>query len=78
MSCNELIRILHLSSCATLDCLISEMAVTKVSMAFAYSPEDASVTARAIAELDTALLRFIVSSNSASEIAGGASIRGSP
>lgn len=38
VSCRELMRILHLSSLAILDCLISEMAVTKVSIALANSP----------------------------------------
>ena len=38
VSWRELIRILHLSSDAILDCLISEMAVTSVSIALAKSP----------------------------------------
>jgi hypothetical protein len=45
VSCNELISILQRSSCATFDCLISEMAVTKVSIALEYSPAAASETA---------------------------------
>jgi hypothetical protein len=63
-------RILHLSSLATFDCLISEMAVARVSIALVYSPAAASDTARAIAELLTVLFRPMISSNSASLIGG--------
>lgn len=45
---------------------MSEMAVTSVSMAEAYSPAAASLTARAMALDDTVRLRDITSSNSAS------------
>lgn len=45
MSCKELIKILHRSSCATLDCFINEIAVTRVSIALEYSPAAASETA---------------------------------
>ena len=41
VSCSELMRILQRSSLAILLCLMSEMAVTSVSMALAYSPEAA-------------------------------------
>jgi len=75
VSWRELIKILHLSSAATLDCFISEMAVTKVSMALAYSPAAASDTARAIADEDTVRLRPIISSNSCSVSGGGPSGR---
>lgn len=40
VSCSELTRILHRSSLATLDCFISEIAVTKVSIALAKSAEN--------------------------------------
>lgn len=39
LTCKELINILHLSSCDTLDCLINDIAVTRVSIAPAYSPK---------------------------------------
>lgn len=55
---------------ATLDCLMSEMAVTSVSMALANSPALASATARAMALLDTVRFLDIISSNSASLIGG--------
>ena len=45
VSCNELIRILHLSSLAIFDCLMREMAVTRVSIALAKSPEKNKVIA---------------------------------
>jgi hypothetical protein len=48
---------------------MSEMAVTKVSMALANSPDAASVTALEIADLETVLFLPITSSNSASLIA---------
>ena len=38
VSCRELMRILQRSSLAILLCLMSEMAVTRVSIALAYSP----------------------------------------
>lgn len=63
-------RILQRSSFATFDCLIREIAVANVSMALAYSPAAASLTARAIAELLTVLFRPMISSNSASLIGG--------
>ena len=66
MSCNDVIKIRHRSSCATLDCLISEIAVTSVSIALAKSFDAASCTALAIAELETVRFRAIISSNSAS------------
>lgn len=55
---------------ATLDCLMSEMAVTRVSMALANSPALASATARAMALLDTVRFRDMISSNSASLMGG--------
>ena len=55
VSWREEMRILHLSSPATLLCLIREIAVTRVSIAEAYSPAAASWTALAMAELDTVL-----------------------
>lgn len=67
MSCREEMRILHLSSPATLLCFIREMAVTRVSMAEAYSPAAASCTALAIAELETVLFLLMISSNSGSD-----------
>lgn len=51
---------------------MSEMAVTSVSMADAYSPAAASLTARAMALDDTVRLRLMTSSNSASLMAGSA------
>lgn len=47
------------------------MAVTNVSMALAYSPDEASATARAIALLETVLFLFMPSSKSASDRGGG-------
>lgn len=70
MSCRELIRILHLSSLAILDCLINEIAVTKVSIALANSPALASCTALDIALLETVLFLWKISSNSCSLSAG--------
>lgn len=63
-------RILQRSSLATLDCLMSEIAVTRVSMALANSPVLASATARAMALLDTVLFLDMISSNSDSLMAG--------
>ena len=65
-------RILHLSSWATFDCFIKEMAVTKVSMDEAKSLTAASCTALAIAEEDTVRFLAIISSNSTSLIAAPA------
>jgi len=64
-------RILQRSSAAILDCLMREMAVTSVSIALAKSPELASMTALLIAEEETVLLRWKISSNSCSLMAGG-------
>lgn len=55
VSWSEAIKILHRSSLAILLCLMSEMAVTSVSMALAYSPALASCTAREMALLETVL-----------------------
>ena len=44
LTCKDDIRILHLSSLATFDCLMREIAVTRVSMAEPYSLQDASET----------------------------------
>jgi hypothetical protein len=55
---------------ATFDCLINDIAVANVSMALAYSPAAASLTARAIAELLTVLFLPMISSNSTSLIGG--------
>jgi len=63
--------ILQRSSPEIFDCLIKEMAVTRVSIAPAKSPELASCTALLIALLDTVLLRWKISANSASLIIGG-------
>lgn len=68
-------RILHRSSAATLDCLMSDIAVTNVSMALAYSPAAASDTARAMADDETVRLRPMISSNSCSVSGGGPSAR---
>lgn len=75
VSCSDVISILQRSSFATFDCLMREIAVARVSMALAYSPAAASLTARAIAELLTVLLRPMISSNSTSLI-GGCAIEG--
>ena len=56
VSCSEWMRMRHRSSPATFDCLISEIAVTSVSIAEAYSPFAASCTARVMADVDTVLL----------------------
>ena len=73
-------RIRHLSSWATFDCFIKEMAVTKVSMDEAKSLTAASCTALAIAEEDTVRFLAIISSNSTSLIAapGGGYPGGTP
>ena len=42
VTCKDDIRILHLSSLATFDCFIREIAVTKVSIADPYSLHEAS------------------------------------
>lgn len=64
-------RILHLSSLAILDCLISDTAVTSVSIALAKSPALASCTALEMALLETVLFRWKISSNSCSLRTGG-------
>lgn len=43
VSCKELMRILHLSSLAIFDCLINDIAVTRVSIALAKSPTNRTV-----------------------------------
>ena len=43
VSCRELIKILHRSSLAIFDCLISETAVTNVSIAVPKSPNELQI-----------------------------------
>ena len=73
-------RIRHRSSCATLDCLISEIAVTNVSMADAKSLAAASCTARAMALELTVRFLAMISSNSTSlnPVDGGGGYPGAP
>ena len=70
LTCNDVISTLHRSSFATRDCRISDIAVTSVSIADAYSPAAASDTARVIALHETVRFRFIISSISASDLRG--------
>lgn len=70
------IRILHLSSLATLLCFIREIAVTRVSIAEANSPLAASWTALAMAELETVRFLLMISSNSGSDRPWGTSWKG--
>lgn len=66
----HLLKFIHYTISITLLCLMREIAVTRVSIALAYSPAAASETALAIALLDTVLFLLITSSNSWSLIRG--------
>lgn len=59
---------LVLSSPAILDCLMMEIAVTRVSIALANSPLEASETAFEMASLDNVLFLFMRESNSSADI----------